>query len=168
PEPSRKPIRAVVLDPTGAPVAGARVLKLDSAVSRLCPDPHVGTMENLYLAATPAASPTDGEAVKSAPPWSTRAGTDGRFEIPSTQEKDTPNLYLVTAEGFAPQVERLDGTSPKVLLEKGNQLHVQTRNDRDQPVQDAQATLVPLTLCESAARAQRDLFLIDAHSDTDG
>src|SRR5438093_7942084 len=50
--------QGMVRDSAGKPVAGARIRRLSPQISRLCPDPSLGSTENLYLIAGNVGAPS--------------------------------------------------------------------------------------------------------------
>ncbi len=158
----------LVRDSSGKPVAGAQIRRLGSQVSRLCPDPNLGSIENLYLVADDAGAPPTGRDKNADPGWSVRTDGEGRFQGPPETVK-APAIYLVTAEGYAPRLEGTEqANDTKVVLDRGNDLVIHLRTDKEAVVGDAQATLIPLSLCQAALQALAEPLVRSARADSEG
>ena len=161
--------QGMVRDSAGKPVAGARIRRLSPQISRLCPDPSLGSIENLYLIAGNVGAPSAGRDGYADPGWSASTDAEGRFQGPPSETGRAPAIYLVTADGFAPRLEATDqAPATQVTLDKGNNLVIHLLTDKEEPVGDAQATLVPLSFCEAAVQALEDLLIQSARAGPDG
>ena len=161
--------QGIIRDSTGKPIAGARIRRLSSQVSRKCLDPNVGSIENLHLVTGNADAPSAGRDGDADSGWSASTDAEGRFQVPPPETEMGRAIYLLTAEGFAPRLEATDHThGTQVALDKGNDLVLHLLTDEEEAVGNAQATLIPLSFCEAAVQALPDLLIRSGRADPDG
>ena len=148
----------------GKRVRSGTLIVLSGNAARRCPDPFAGTESNVWTVAT-----TFDVSQKSREDSQLRVSESGRFQVRVPEQPDIGVLVVATAEGFSPQLRILKPDTPAtILLEEGRDLAIQIYENGGPALAAAEATLIPLSICNAALQETSGLFVRKARSDSDG
>ena len=157
-------IYGYVTDSNDRPLSDAFVHVATEASQTACSVPNLGSIDNLDTATRGNLSSRQLEA------WTTvRTGRDGQFGIPVDPKASSSRLTLIRAPGFAPSLSILHlARRNKVQLSEAKAIVIYLRNEHDQPQPEAEAMLVPLSLCHEVVEAFPDVLIQRSTSDVGG